>query len=409
MDEKRVKKVIWMLIILSVIVVISILVIAKRNKINSEEPEEYNLNTVAGIIAHKKGKFIKQEPSQDEAYDRDIYLEFGPDLFDPEDEMRQQFYTNMFVRLSKVLTYQNFRLIDEEKDIIVGIKCDIDRKTITEITVNGDKNYWGNIKSQYDLLQLSDNEINSKIDIQAEELKLLMNNEWRRASLGLDYSFETKGQYDVFPDKGIEIRTINRQIFNMVFTANYKENVVNNIKTSTSFEDVINILGEPTVGSKESGIIGYRGEDIYIFFLSNNEISVYRIEKNYYYLDKFFELIDQFEKDGDIKTLVNSITDIWPDWDVYNYNSTLVDLRYTLKGVKIQFGVSKNNGFIYDMNYSARLRDNLTIKDVQEDITKLPKFTYFEKQYLIYQNETNRYYSKIEIDSEEEFIEDVED
>lgn len=410
MDEKRVKKVIWMLIILSVIVVISIFIISNTKKNNSEAAEEeYNLNTVAGIIAYKKGKFIKQETSKDEAYHRDIYLEFGPDLYDPEDDMRKQFYTNMFVRLSKVLGYQNFRLIDEGKDITIGIKCDVNKKTIVEIMVNGDKNYWGNIQSQYNLLQLGNNEVNSKINIQANELTRLIQNEWRRVSLNLDDSFKTVGNYDVFSDKGIEIRTINRQIFNIVFTANYKDDVVNNIKTTTTFEDVINILGEPTVGSEESGIIGYRGEDIYIFFLSNNEISVYRIEKEYSNLNKFFELIKQWEKDRDIKEFVNRVTDIWPDWDVYNYNTTMVDLRYTLKGIKIQFGVSQNNGIIYDKNYTADLREGLTIEDVQKDITKLPQFTYFENNDYIYENEFNRYYGKVEIDSEDTYDEEIEE
>ncbi len=404
MDEKRVKKVILMLIFLSLIVFISIIVIRSKWSGNDTEiqEEEYNLNTVQGIVKYKKGEFIKQEPSKDEAYHRDIYVKLGPALFDPEDDMRKQFYMNMFVRLSKVLTYQNFRIIDEEKDIIIGVKCNMDKKTIIEVSVNGDKNYWGNIQSQYNLFQLGNNKVNSKINIQSKELTTLIGNKWRRTSLGLDDSFTTVNNYDVFSDKGIEIRTINRKIFNIVFTANYKENIVNNIKTTTSLEDVIKILGEPTVGSVESGVIGYRGNDIYVFFLGNNEISVYRIENEYENLDAFFKLIKQFETDRDIKEFVNRLTDIWPDWDVYDYNTTRVDLRYTLKGIKIQFGVSQNNGFIYDRNYTAELREGLTIEDVQNDITKVPNFTYFEDQDFIYQNEQMRYYEKVETDEFDE-------
>ena len=392
MDEKRVKKVIWMLIILAFIHVDDVLL--QKSLIEIDNPtEDYNLATIKGIIEYKKGKFIKREESKTLGYNIDIYAELGPDLFDPEDDMRKQFYTNMFVRLSRVLSYQNFRIIDESKDIIIGVKCDDVKAAVTEIKVNGDGNYWGNIQSQYNLYQLGNNQVNSRIYIQAKELTQLINNEWNRASLKLDDSFKTVLNYDVFSDKGIEIRTVNRKIFNIVFTADYKENVVNDIKTTTSLEDVIKLLGDPTIGSLDEGVIGYRGNDIYVFFLNNNEISVYRIEK-YENLDDYFKIVKQFESDRDIKQFVNNLTDIWPDWDVYEYNSTLVDLRYTLKGLKIQFGVSQNNGFIYDRNYIAEIREGLTIQDIQQDITKIPNATYFENEDYIFQNEYIRFMNK---------------
>lgn len=155
--------------------------------------------------------------------------------------------------------------------------------------------------------------------------------------------------------------------------------------------------------------MGYKSNDIYIFF-TTEDISVYRVEKEYEGLEDFFVLIEKFERDQSVKEFVSGITDIWPDYDVYRWNKNYVDLRYTLKGVKIQFNVSNMDGIIYDQNYTAEVRRNLTLQDIKNDITKLPKYTYFENESNIWELEYQRFYDKTEVDDiDEEIYEEIEE
>lgn len=394
--EKKIKTLIKFLIIAVVIIFIAIILIKATYKKPEKPKEQLDLNTIQGIIEYKKGKYIKQEQSKEEGYNLDIYAKLSLDLFDPEDDMRQGFYTNMLVRISKVIEYDNFRVIDEDRKLVIAVKCDKSKRTITEIKINGDKNYWGNIKSQYNIYSLGNENIKDNIDVQSKELLTLIENNWQRNKLNLSEKEVEEGEYETYSKTGIEIRTVNRKVFNIVFTKEYKQNVINGITTQTDFEKIVEILGEPTVGAKDSGIMGYKGRNIYVFFLMNSEISIYRVENNYEDIDEFINMIELFEIDRDVKTFVNTITDIWPDWDIYNYGENFVDLRYTLKGVKIQFGLSQNNGIIYDKSFKGKIRDNITIEDIKNDITKLPKFTYFEDKDNIYEIEFDRLFNKIE-------------
>ena len=120
-------------------------------------------------------------------------------------------------------------------------------------------------------------------------------------------------------------------------------------------------------------------------------------------------LIEKFERERSVKEFVNGITDIWPDYDVYIWDKNYVDLRYTLKGVQIQFNVSNMDGIIYDENYTTEIRKDLTLQDIKNDITKLPKFTYFQNESNIWEVEYQRFYDKTEVDyTDEEVYEEIE-
>ena len=56
----------------------------------------------------------------------------------------------------------------------------------------------------------------------------------------------------------------------------------------------------------------------------------------------------------DIKTFASKIALYWTDFDVYNFDSNYVDLKYTLKGVELSIysGSLKNGIYIYQ-NYSG--------------------------------------------------------
>ena len=402
--ERKVKKIIVILAILLIIILTITYYVFKENerKKNTEEyyaNKEYNskedFNTVEEVLVFKGVKFIKQTKSSDDKYIADIYVKLNQPLY-TEEEDNEQFYTNMIVLLAYVQKYNNFRVIDEENEITLSVFCNSKQQTVTTIAVNGVTNYW-NIKRRETAIAQIEGVIKTDLNIQSDEINKLIMNEWRRNKLDIEVQKNKTGTYEIFTEKGLEIRTVYKKVFNIVFTKQYNKSVVNNIKPGTDLNKIEEILGKPIYGSSTIGIMGYKSSEIYIFF-TQEDISVYRVEKEYQNLEDFFTLIEKFERDKNIKDFVNGVTDIWPDYDIYDWGTNYIDLRYTLKGIKIQFNVSNANGMIYDNNYTAEIRKGLTVQDIKNDISKLPKYTHFEEEGGIWEIETQRYYDKTEIE-----------
>lgn len=119
---------------------------------------------------------------------------------------------------------------------------------------------------------------------------------------------------------------------------------------------------------------GYKGKDFYIFF-SENEISVYPIEKS----DNstaFSDLLAIFNRKLDVKSFVNSVTDLWPDYDEYYYDSNFVSLLYSTRGIKIQFNLGRDNGVTVYQNYNGYIADGVSVSDISRDSSKIPDNTY---------------------------------
>lgn len=408
--EKDIKKIIVILAILLIIVLVITYYIFSKNEREKNKEEyyaskEYNskedFNTVEEVLVFKGIKFIKQTKSSDDKYNADIYVELNKPLYN-EEEDNEQFYTNMIVLLAYVQKYTNFRIIDEGKATVLSVFCDSKQQTVTAIAVNGTTNYW-DIKRRETTIAQMQMINNTKLNIQSDEINKLIKNDWKRSKLELDVQKNKTGNYEIFTEKGIELRTVYKKVFNIVFTKKYNKSVVNNIKPGTNLDEIVNALGEPVYGSSNIGIMGYKSNDIYIFF-TQEDISVYRVEKEYQNLEDIFTLIEKFERDKNIKDFVNGITDVWPDYDIYDWGTNYIDLRYTLKGIKIQFNVSNGNGMFYDNNYTTEVRKGLTLQDIKNDISKLPKYTHFEEECGIWEVEFQRYYDKTEIqeDYEEE-------
>lgn len=416
--EKK-KKIIKIVLIVSIVLFLIILIIAnkvaEKKKIEDEKENYYankvynsieDFKTVEEVLIFKGVEYIKDEKASDDEYNVDIYVKLKYPLY-TEEEDKEQYYTNMMVLLANVLNYQNFRVIDNEKQIILGTTCDSKNKVVNAITVNGDRNYWRKQRNKTNITKIEAPNT-TDMQIQSTEIKQLINNDWKRNKLGIDVTKNKIGNYEIFSEKGLEVRTVYKKVFNIVFTKQYNKPIVNNIEPGTDLYKVEEILGTPIYGGTYIGVMGYKSDDIYIFF-TTEDISVYRVEKEYEGLEDFFVLIEKFERERSVKEFVNGITDIWPDYDVYIWDKNYVDLRYTLKGVQIQFNVSNMDGIIYDENYTTEIRKDLTLQDIKNDITKLPKFTYFQNESNIWEVEYQRFYDKTEVDyTDEEVYEEIE-
>ena len=100
------------------------------------------------------------------------------------------------------------------------------------------------------------------------------------------------------------------------------------------------------------------------FDFYNNEISVYPVKEiSEEEEEELKELINEMNNEQDIKSFASNLMDMWLDYDEYNYDADFVNLKYTLKGVSLEFS-SANLGddgiFIYQ-NYSG----NRDIQDLE--------------------------------------------
>ena len=404
--EKK-KKIIKIVLIVSIVLFLIILIIAnkvaEKKKIEDEKENYYankiynsieDFKTVEEVIIYKKAKYIKEEESNVEGYDVDIYTNLKYPLY-TDTENNSLFYKDMIKKIAYVLQYKNFRVIDEEKNIVIAAICDASKKSIVKLYVNGEENYWENRELATNLNRINTQEASRNIVIQSEELKNLIANQWKRNKLKIEITKNKIGDYEIFEEQGLQIRTIYKKVFNIIFTSDYNKEVVNNIKTGTDLKEIIRILGTPTFGEENLGLIGYKGEKIYVFF-TESKISVYRVEDEYEKLDEFIILIEKFEREKNVKEFVNGITDIWPDYDQYDWDKNYVHLQYTLKGIKIEFNISSNQGITYSSNFTGKIRENLTVQDIQNNIEKLPKYTFFDSEDSVYKLELERYFGEAE-------------
>ena len=404
--EKK-KKIIKIVLIVSIVLFLIILIIAnkvaEKKKIEDEKENYYankiynsieDFKTVEEVIIYKKAKYIKEEESNVEGYDVDIYTNLKYPLY-TDTENNSLFYKDMIKKIAYVLQYKNFRVIDEEKNIVIAAICDASKKSIVKLYVNGEENYWENRELATNLNRINTQEASRNIVIQSEELKNLIANQWKRNKLKIEITKNKIGDYEIFEEQGLQIRTIYKKLFNIIFTSDYNKEVVNNIKTGTDLKEIIRILGTPTFGEENLGLIGYKGEKIYVFF-TESKISVYRVEDQYEKLDEFIILIEKFEREKNVKEFVNGITDIWPDYDQYDWDKNYVHLQYTLKGIKIEFNISSNQGITYSSNFTGKIRENLTVQDIQNNIEKLPKYTFFDSEDSVYKLELERYFGEAE-------------
>ena len=404
--EKK-KKIIKIVLIVSIVLFLIILIIAnkvaEKKKIEDEKENYYankiynsieDFKTVEEVIIYKKAKYIKEEESNVEGYDVDIYTNLKYPLY-TDTENNSLFYKDMIKKIAYVLQYKNFRVIDEEKNIVIAAICDASKKSIVKLYVNGEENYWENRELATNLNRINTQEASRNIVIQSEELKNLIANQWKRNKLKIEITKNKIGDYEIFEEQGLQIRTIYKKVFNIIFTSDYNKEVVNNIKTGTDLKQIIRILGTPTFGEENLGLIGYKGEKIYVFF-TESKISVYRVEDQYEKLDEFIILIEKFEREKNVKEFVNGITDIWPDYYQYDWDKNYVHLQYTLKGIKIEFNISSNQGITYSSNFTGKIRENLTVQDIQNNIEKLPKYTFFDSEDSVYKLELERYFGEAE-------------
>lgn len=136
-------------------------------------------------------------------------------------------------------------------------------------------------------------------------------------------------------------------------------------------------------------VIGYKGEDIYLFH-SDSGISIYPVAQ--YEENGFINVVKNIPEKTSLNELIDNITSIWNDYDKYEYSlDNYICIRYSLKGVQIQFNMENNNGIVFYNNYKGEFGDGLTKENLKQDLSKIPDRFYFNDKDLVYISELERY------------------
>ena len=373
-----------LIIVISIIAFLVILAIAltinkptelAKNQVDMNDLYR-NLNTVEEVVVYLESKFISMEKSKQAGFDTDIYVEFKYNLYEGN-ESKQIYFENFYERIAEVTGFKNFRIIDTAKGITIEVKCEPAR--ISEVNINGEIDYFKKEESRRSKKQALDVN-NIELEVNSPELESLISANWntsKATSLGSKESSYRK--YDIYFDEGYEIRTIRGKVYNIVFNKKYAGKVVGGYKPGDSLEKIEANLG---TSYNDSGVLGYKTKDFYVYY-STDEISVY--PNNQYDYTEFETLVKKYDSKNDMNEFANLLTDIWPDYDYYDYDDYYFEIDYTLKGVKVQYSQNNPEGIQIYENYKGEF------KETQEDYRDL---YYKLNQNLIIEKEQSRLMAK---------------
>ena len=373
------------IIIAIIILFIIIIVLALINAIEdiklkkSVEEKEYtnfqDFESVKEVAVYMGCKYISQNGTI-------IYINFNKDLYDENGISNKKFFDNLSGYMSYVLNYEDFTMIDKSRKINIDVKCKKQQKVITKIIINGKEDYYNDEELKQQIEKNVEIPI-TKMQVNSIIINNLIKNKWNISSINLGSKESTFNKYNIYFDEGLEVRNLGNKIFNVIFTENYKDTVINNIKVGEKFENIEEILGKPTF--QDQDIIGYKGKDIYVFF-EQSTISIYRVEE--YDDEKFTELLNKLSEFENIQKISNELTDIWSNYDKSEDEKDDFLRRYSLQGVELVSNLTKQGIILYN-NFSGKVKDNKTINEI--NLEEIPAKVYIDNENdLVFISEKNR-------------------
>ena len=198
------------------------------------------------------------------------------------------------------------------------------------------------------------NVTDNKVKIKSEVLNSLIEKSWHDGDFGKKES--TFDGYDIYFNEGLEIKNIDGQVYNIVFTEKYEKDIINNIKANTSLDEIIGELGQPNFGGESIGLIGYELDNCYIFF-DGRQASIYR-SKNIYKVAADF-LSNAFNTE---KEFIDLLIDNWNDFDLYTESlygesEKYILINYTYKGIRVSVINDKIEISVYN-NCNVKIPEN---------------------------------------------------
>ena len=139
---------------------------------------------------------------------------------------------------------------------------------------------------------------------------------------------------------------------------------------------------------EKSEIIGYKGNDIYLFYNSKKEISIYRIEKDFD-SKEFAKMVDTYLENKDETGLIKDVKDKYPDYDKYENNEIGTYIQYSLKGFSIRQIRGTSKGVQIYNNYTGTIYKDIDLKNIIDN-TILPDNLFVNNEDLVASSEIER-------------------
>ena len=392
-NKKNYKKIIIVLFVMIFILILAnkvLDIIQERIQEGNKEVVYEEISSIEEVIEYYKSTYITEKLSLEKNINLDVEVIFCKPLYE-KDVSNEKYFTDLLNDCAKVLNYQSFRLMDEKNGIIIKVICKSQK--ITSIIINDIEDYFIYMDSQISMKNFKEIE-EVQLSIESEVLQNCINENWKK-----DIYFGERDSifdnYYIYFDEGIKVRIIDENVYNIVFTKQYGKSVVNNCFPGVDFEYVEATIGTPTFKDEDEKLIGYKGNQIYVFF-TESEISVYRNSK--IDSDDFFDLADRFiSNELDLLEFMNELTYIWPDYTTYKYDAKSIYINYPLKGIEIavnsgdingilvynnnKSSLSKISRYLEDTRFVGRLQIDLMFKTEKQRIERYSSFVKLAKEY----------------------------
>ena len=343
-----------------------------------------DFKSIEEVAIYLNCKFIKQEDSKRENINYDIYM-ILPVQYNNESADNKNFTENLIQFSAYVLKYKNFVIIDEEHSTSILVMCNEEKQLVSTYYINNIENYFDVIQNRQNAKSYKPVESIDNMDVTSEQLTQLIVNNWNAEKVDFGTKESNYRNYDIYFDEGIQVRKVAGKVFNIIFTDKYESTIVNDLKTTSTIDEIKQSLGKPQF--ENGNLIGYKDEKIYIFFC-DNQVSVYRVEQ--YDTEDIAKIIqNKSSKNENEKVFVDEIRKTWKDSDIYEFDENNVKLQYTLKGLCIKYDSTTQKGVIVYNNYKGKLYGDKTLEEMTKE-ENIPSHIFIQDKDLVFQEEQNR-------------------
>lgn len=349
--KQNYKKILIVLFALAFILflILLLLVLIYSSKEKNNEAIQSSIKTVKDVIEEHESVYISEQESSEDDFYMEYFAKFKVLPYDENENSNEEYYNSLLEDIADVIRYRSYKIIDEKNNLTVKVICD--GKEITSIIINDIEDYFIYMNSQIELKKYVKIE-ETEFTITSEILNNIIENSWKNV---IDFGQRDSifDQYYIYINQGIKVRYIKDEIYNIIFTTNYKDNVINSLFPGIDLDIIETELGKPSFETEDGKIIGYKNERLYVFF-TEDEISIYRnLDTD---IEDFLELSNKLiSEEVDLLDFMNELTDMWPDYSEYTYTSDSIFIAYPLKGIEIKLNYDDISGILVYNNIKESL------------------------------------------------------
>lgn len=206
---------------------------------------------------------------------------------------------------------------------------------------------------------------------------------------------------EVYQGKGIRFKKSFGNIVYLVFTQNYQDEIINGIKTTDSYNDIIMKLGKSNIEKNGGEAITVETENYYITFgyAQKEAILFPKIIKDQ---KNLIEIVKELSITRNFAKYVPMITDKYKSYSTYDYNSDFLNLSYPTLGFEILVAggdyPGKKGINIYNNNESKneyynlidKTNNNNIINIIDDNLVRKEARNIFSKKNILYDTPLNQ-------------------